>query len=450
MTGPRSVPRSTAPVSAAPSDRSAVVTCRPLTTTEPWPWNAAAIRVSSGDAGEWLTIRVGAAGSARRPGPAGQDGAAHDRPEVRGGSPDRGQEPLRLADHLANRARPDRGQLAPEVLGEREREALDLLRRPGELGTQVLALAGDTGGTRVEVTLAGHVAADGDQHGRPERELLGADQRGNEEVPAGLQPAVGAQRDAVPHLVAQQDLVDLGEAELPWRADVLDRRQRRGTGPARVSGEMDVRRAGLGDARGDRADPAPSDQLDADPGAGVDRAQVGDQLRQVLDRIDVVVRWRADVALARLAAAQRRDVGRRLAPGQLAALAGLGALRDLDLELVGTGEVRGSHPEACRRHLLDLRVVAAPLRVGQVPRRILATLAGVRGAAGPLDPDRECLVRLGAQRTHAHRRDDEAAHDRARRLDLLERRRGRSGTADAKLVAREPRGRRSTGPSASR
>ena len=353
--------------------------------------------------------RVGAAAGACRPGR-----RPHDRPEVRGGSSDRDQEPLRLADHLANGARAERGQLAPEVLGQREREALDLLRGTRELGAQILALRRDTGGTRIEVALAGHIAADRDERCGPEREFLGADQRGNEKVPAGLQPAVGAQRDAVAQIVAQQDLVDFGEAELPRRADVLDRRQRRGAGPARMPGEMDVRCAGLGDARGDRADPAARDQLDADPGTGVDRAQVGDELRQVLDRVDVVVRWRADVALARLAAAQRRDVGRRLAARQLAALAGLGALRDLDLELVGAGEVRGGHPEACRRHLLDLRIVTAALRVGQVPRRILAALAGVRGAAGPLDPDGERLVRLGAQRTDAHGGNDEAAHDRAR------------------------------------
>ena len=57
----------------------------------------------------------------------------------------------------------------------------------------------------------------------PERELLGAEQRGDEQVAAGLQAAVGAQRDAVAQAVAQEDLVDLGEAELPGRADVLDR-----------------------------------------------------------------------------------------------------------------------------------------------------------------------------------------------------------------------------------
>ena len=144
---------------------------------------------------------------------------------------------------------PDRRQLAPEVLGDRGEVAHDVVGRAGELGPQVLALGGDPGRARVEVALAGHVAADRDERRGPERELLGAEQRGDEQVAAGLEPAVGAERDAVAQVVAEQDLVDLGEAELPRRPDVLDRGQRRRAGPAGVPGQVDVRGAGLGDAR---------------------------------------------------------------------------------------------------------------------------------------------------------------------------------------------------------
>ena len=163
------------------------------------------------------------------------------------------------------------------------------------------------------MALARHVAADRDERRRPERELLGAEQRGHEQVPAGLQPAIGAQRDAVAQVVAEERLVDLGQAELPGRPDVLDRRQRRRPGPAGVARQVDVRGAGLGHPGGDRPDAAAGDELDADACRRIDRAQVGDELGQVLDRVDVVVRRRADVALPGLAAAQGRDVGRRLA-----------------------------------------------------------------------------------------------------------------------------------------
>src|SRR6186997_2871903 len=95
--------------------------------------------------------------------------------------------------------------------------------------------------------------------------------------------------------------------------------------------QVDVRGAGLGDARGDRPDPATRDELDPDPGGRIDGAQVGDELGEVLDRVDVVVGWRADVALAGLATTERGDVGGGLSAGELPALARFGSLGDLDL-----------------------------------------------------------------------------------------------------------------------
>ena len=220
---------------------------------------------SSADAGAWPMPRPAPAGSARRAAVAG-----HGAAPMTGASSARAigigaQQPPALADDLADRPRTDRGQLATEVLGDRREVADDGVGRAGELGAEVLALGGDAGRTGVEVTLAGHVAADRDERRGPERELLGAEQGGDEQVAPGLEAAVGPERDPVAQVVAQQDLVDLGQAELPRRPDVLDRRQRRGAGPAGVARQVDVRRAGLGDTGRDRADPAPGDELDADP-----------------------------------------------------------------------------------------------------------------------------------------------------------------------------------------
>ncbi len=226
------------------------------------------------------------------------------------------------------------------------------------------------------------------------------------------------ERDAVTEAVPEQGLMDLGQAQLPRRADVLDRRQRRGACPARVARQLDVARAGLDDARGDRPDAARRDELHADPGRRVDRPQVGDELGEVLDRVDVVVRRRADVRHPRLAATKGGDVRRRLPSRQLAALAGLRALGDLDLELVGPGEVRRGDAEAGRRDLLDLRVVALAARRRAVPGRILAPFAGVRRAAGALDADRQRLVGLRREGADRHRRHDEAADDVAGRFDV--------------------------------
>jgi hypothetical protein len=67
--------------------------------------------------------------------------------------------------------------------------------------------------------------------------------------------------------------------------------------------------------------------------------QVEDQLGQILDRVDVVVRRRRDQADAGRRIADLGDLGVDLVAGQLAALAGLGALSDLDLHHVGIDEI---------------------------------------------------------------------------------------------------------------
>src|SRR5262249_59498637 len=99
---------------------------------------------------------------------------------------------------------------------------------------------------------------------------------------------------------------------------------------------------GLAPARRDRADADLGHQLDADPRPRVRVLQVMDQLRQVFDRVDIVVRRRADQADAGRRVPDLGDPGPDLVTGELPPLAGLGPLRHLDLELVGAAEVLAS------------------------------------------------------------------------------------------------------------
>ena len=99
--------------------------------------------------------------------------------------------------------------------------------------------------------------------------------------------------------------------------------------------------ARLGDAGGDRADADFGHQLDRYARRLVDVLQIEDELGEVLDRIDVVMRRRRDQADAGRRMADRGDVPIDLVAGQLAAFAGLGALGDLDLQLVGIDQIFG-------------------------------------------------------------------------------------------------------------
>ena len=112
--------------------------------------------------------------------------------------------------------------------------------------------------TRI-ITQPGH-----DERRGREAELLGAEQRRDDHVAAGLHLAVDLHDDAVAQAVEHQHLLRLGQAELPGHAAVLDRRQRRGARAAVVARDQHHVGVRLGDAGGDRADADLGDQLHVD------------------------------------------------------------------------------------------------------------------------------------------------------------------------------------------
>ena len=288
------------------------------------------------------------------------------------------------------------------------------------LATEALAQDGvlgrDAHRAGVEVADAHHDAARRDQRGGGEAELVGAEQRRDHDVAAGAHLPVGLDEDPRAQVLLEQRLLGLGQADLPRDAGVLDRGLRGGAGAAVVAGDGHVVGVGLGHAGGDRADADLGHELDRDARVAVGGAQVVDELLEVLDRVDVVVGRRRDQPDARRRVAQPGDVAVDLVAGELAALAGLGALGDLDLDLVGVDQVVDGHAEAPGGDLLDRRAALVA-----VARLVLAALAGVRARAEPVHRDGERLVGLRRQRAEAHPAGGEALDDLLGRLDLLER-----------------------------
>ncbi len=132
--------------------------------------------------------------------------------------------------------------------------------------------------------------------------------------------------------------------------------KRRGAGAARVAGDDDVIGVGLGNACGDGADAASGDELDSDSSAGVGALEIPDELREIFDGVDVVVRRRRDELHAGLRVAQASDEFGDLVAGELSTFAGLGALGDFDFEFFGVREVLCRNAEARAGNLLDLVV----------------------------------------------------------------------------------------------
>ena len=257
------------------------------------------------------------------------------------------------------------------------------------------------------------------------------EQRGDDHVPPGLQLTVRLHDDPVAQAVEEQRLLRLGQAQLPRRAGVLQRREGRGAGAAVVARDEHDVGLGLADPGGHRPDADLGHQLHVDPRPRVGVLEVVDELLQVLDGVDVVVGRRRDQPDARRRVPGPGDPRVHLVAGELAALARLGALRHLDLQVVGADQVLARDAEAPGRHLLDGRAPGVAVGQRHVALGVLAALAGVALAAEAVHGDGEGLVGLGRDRAVGHGPGREAADDLADRLDLLER--DRRPVAEAEL-----------------
>ncbi len=109
-------------------------------------------------------------------------------------------------------------------------------------------------------------------------------------VQTGLQTTVGLQTDLVTQVVATQGLVGLAQTQLPGGTGITDGGQRAGRGTAIVTGDGDQVRIGLGHTGGDGADTGLGHQLHGNQRIRVDLLEVINQLRQILDGINIVVR----------------------------------------------------------------------------------------------------------------------------------------------------------------
>lgn len=210
---------------------------------------------------------------------------------------------------------------------------------------------------------------------------------------------------------------------------------RRGTRAAVMAADQDLVCSALGHTGGDGADAGLADQLDRHARAGVGVLKIEDQLCQVLDRVDVVVRRRRDQADAGRGLTDLGDPGVDLLAGQVAALAGLGALGHLDLNLEGAAQVAARHAKARACHLLDRGVLGVAVGQRGLATRVLAALARVGTAMQAVHGDSHALVRLFADGAIRHGAGVKAADDVERRLHLVERHRSAAAGIKVQQVA---------------
>ena len=206
------------------------------------------------------------------------------------------------------------------------------------------------------------------------------------------------------------------ETQFPRATGVFQRRQRRGTRSTIVAADEHHIGLGFADASGDSANAHLGDKLDVHPSERVGILEVVNQLFEVFDGIDVVMRRRADQANAWRAVTGLRDPWVYLVTRELSAFAGLGALGHFDLQIIGVDQIFAGDPEAAAGNLFD---AAAPPRVDETVG-IFAAFAGVALRSDGVHRDGQGFMGLGADAAVAHCAGGKALEDLGNRLDFID------------------------------
>ena len=151
-------------------------------------------------------------------------------------------------------------------------------------------------------------------------------ERGNGDVLGRAKLAVGLHDDPSSQIILQQYLMGFGQTQLPRQACMLDRSLWAGTRASVIAADQDDVGLSFGHTGGNRADANFGHQLDRDPRIAIGVLQIVDQLGQVFDRVNIVMRRWRDQTDTRRTVTNPGNLFIDLMAGKLPAFARLGAL----------------------------------------------------------------------------------------------------------------------------
>ncbi len=183
-----------------------------------------------------------------------------------------------VAHHLGQVAEAKLCHDFPDFLGDKPHEVDGVGRIAREVSAQLRVLRSDADRAGVKMADAHHNAAKRDQRSRGEAELFCAEQRGNDNVAAGLQLPVSFNRNARAQIVQHQCLMRFRQAKLPGQAGVLDGGLRGRPRAAVIAGNQHKIGLGFRNACRDSPDADFRYQLNADTRFRVGVFEVMDQL----------------------------------------------------------------------------------------------------------------------------------------------------------------------------
>ena len=199
---------------------------------------------------------------------------------------------LRMANQFVNRAHAEFRHDHAQLLRDRLHKIHDILRLAAEVFPQFRPLGCDAHRAGIEIAHAHHDAAKTYQRRSCKPKLLRAEHAGDCHIAAGHKLAVCFKPHPAAQAVGNETLVRFGQTKFPRKAGIVNGTARCRAGSAVIAGDEHRLRTCLGDACGNGADARFGNKLDGDLRIFICAFQIVNQLRQILDRVDIMVRRR--------------------------------------------------------------------------------------------------------------------------------------------------------------
>mmetsp|Transcript_8442 Transcript_8442/g.24194 ORF Transcript_8442/g.24194 Transcript_8442/m.24194 type:complete len:215 (+) Transcript_8442:1169-1813(+) len=203
-----------------------------------------------------------------------------------------GLEVVQAANQLVHAAKAQRSQASTDLLSHKVEVVDHISGCTWEAGTELLALGGNADRAVVGVAYARHDAAGGDHCHSSEAVLVGSHGSRLEHIKASADAAINAQDNTLAQLVCQQSVMGFDQAHLHGATSVLDGGDGGSSSATVVPTDLDDIGIGLSHATGNRANASLSNELHADLSSLVNLVKVVDELSQILNGVDVMMRGR--------------------------------------------------------------------------------------------------------------------------------------------------------------
>ena len=196
--------------------------------------------------------------------------------------------------HLRHAAKAQLRHDLAHLFRNKEHESGDIFRFSLEAASQRFVLRRDADRAGILGADTHHHAAQRNQRCRCKSEFLRAEKGRDGHVSAAHELAVCLQNDSVPKTVFRKTPVRLCEAQFPRKTRVVDGASRRRAGSSVIARDQDHLCTRFRNAGCDGAYACLGDQFDVDPCVSVGVLEIVDQLRQIFDRINIVMGRRRD------------------------------------------------------------------------------------------------------------------------------------------------------------